>query len=147
MTNKYYKWIVIAGLVVLAVSLLVFMMLRKANNKTLPNSVNSSVSVITPDKATEFADENAGVVGELKYVFNNGKTVLFSFNDPHAGHFKFQINKSDWDGFGSGFGTDIGRDKVGLYLEGDKVEVTGKIVWYQGDPVIYVTNPDQIVKK
>ena len=30
-----------------------------------------------------------------------------------------------------------------FHLE-DEVKITGKIVWYQGDPVIYVTDPSQI---
>ncbi|KKS80855.1 MAG: hypothetical protein UV56_C0006G0003 [Candidatus Woesebacteria bacterium GW2011_GWC1_43_10b] len=100
--------------------------------------------VISYEKASEFSGKTGTVEGEVKTIFNNGKSVLLGFADPHVGVFKIQILKKDWKNFGEGFGAEMGEDKESLYRQGQRVQVTGKIEWYQGDPVIYVTTPFQI---
>lgn len=47
-----------------------------------------------------------------------------------------RILKEDWPNFE--------RSPEQLYAPGQRVQVTGRIEWYQGDPVIYVRNPAQI---
>ena len=84
------------------------------------------------------------MTGNVEYIFNNGKTVLVGFAYPHQGIFKAQIPQSVWESFGLDFGQTMGRNRESLVKEGDEVEVTGMINWYQGDPAIYITNPSQI---
>lgn len=76
------------------------------------------------------------MTGTLAYVFNNGKQVLLGFSSPHQGSFKALIRKEAWERFG-------GRPEE-RYRVGQAVRVSGAIVWYQGDPAIYVTTPAQI---
>lgn len=83
------------------------------------------------------------VEGQLRYVFNNGKAVLLAFAEPHHGTLKALIPKSSWPNF-TGLRTDLGRNRAELYQEGQRVVVTGKPGWYQGDQAIYVTHPSQV---
>jgi hypothetical protein len=76
------------------------------------------------------------VTGTLRYIFNNGKYVLLGFSNPHQGSFKALIRKADWERFG-------GRPEE-RYQVGQEVRVRGVIAWYQGDPAIFVTTPEQI---
>ncbi len=76
------------------------------------------------------------VTGTLRYIFNNGKHVLLGFSNPHQGSFKVLIRKADWERFG-------GRPEA-RYQVGQEVRVRGVIAWYQGDPAIFVTMPEQI---
>jgi hypothetical protein len=87
-------------------------------------------------QAREFAGSVATVDGEIKYEFNNGKAVLLGFHYPHQGAFKALIRVNAWKNFS------IPPDR--LYATGQNVRVHGLIVWYQGDPVIDVRQPDQI---
>lgn len=119
-------------------------MYQSLYKETLTTKTNNNESTISYLKAAEQEGKEASVEGQIKYVFNNGKDLLLGFNDPHAGYFKIIIKKENWDNFGSNFGSEIGRNKESLYKEGDKVTANGKIQWYQGDPVIYVSNPSQI---
>jgi len=91
---------------------------------------------ITYSQAREFAGSDATVEGTLYEVFNNGKAVYLGFKKPHQGEFLVRILKKDWGNF-----TQLPET---LYAPGEVVRVTGKIEWYQGDPVIYVTGPAQI---
>jgi hypothetical protein len=79
----------------------------------------------------------ATIEGVLRDVFNNGKAVYLGFHNPHRGHFLVRIRKEQWKNFAAPPET--------LYAAGDRVRVTGLVQWYQGDPVIYVTEPGQIV--
>ncbi|MCS7259320.1 MAG: PQQ-like beta-propeller repeat protein [Anaerolineae bacterium] len=76
------------------------------------------------------------VTGTLRYVFNNGKQVLLGFANPHQGAFKAIIRRADWARFET--------PPEQLYRVGRRVAVVGTIAWYQGDPAIYVTTPEQI---
>ena len=87
-------------------------------------------------QAREFAGSVATVDGEIKYELNNGKAVLLGFQYPHQGAFKALIPVDDWKNFS------IPPDR--LYATGQNVRVHGLIVWYQGDQVIDVRQPDQI---
>lgn len=87
-------------------------------------------------QAREWAGYTTSVEGVLRYVFNNRKQVLLGFHHPHQGYFKVLIRKEDWARFG---GAPEKRYRVG-----QAVRVQGKIEWYQGDPAVYATAPEQI---
>ena len=93
--------------------------------------------ILPHDKARAWAGSTATVSGTLQYVFNNGKQVLLGFANPHQGSFKILIRKEAWANFP--------KPPEVLYAVGQTVLVSGKIEWYQGDPVIYVTSPEQII--
>ena len=95
--------------------------------------------------AASAPEEPVTVEGELRYVFNNGKAVLLAFAEPHRGHFKALIPREAWPQF-PGLGTAMGRDRAGLWREGDRVRVTGRLTWYQGDQAVVVTSPGQLTK-
>jgi hypothetical protein len=87
-------------------------------------------------QARESAGKVATVEGEIKFIFNNRKTVLLGFENPHEGAFKAQIPADSWQNFLP--------SPEAMYATGQQVRVHGLIEWYQGDPVIYVHSPDQI---
>jgi len=118
--------------------------LAALSQTTLPVTETNANSVIDYTEAQEFIGQTKTVTGTTAYIFNNGKSVLLGFADPHQGYFKIQIPKNSWEQFGSTFGTQLGRNKENLFTEGKTVKVTGKIVPYQGDPVIYVSDPTQL---
>lgn len=93
--------------------------------------------VISYLDARKYAGKQKTVEGEIKEIVNNKKAVYLGFKKPHTGEFVVRILEKDWKNF-----SDV-PDK--LYREGQKIRVTGKIEWYQGDPVIYVQEPSQIV--
>ena len=84
------------------------------------------------------------VTDRLRYVFNNGKFVLLAFAEPHQGTFKALIPREAWGRF-AGLDTRLGRNRAGSFREGQTVTVTGEAAWYQGDPAVYVTRPEQII--
>lgn len=86
--------------------------------------------------AGDYAGQTRTVEGVLADVFNNGKAVYLGFQAPHRGAFVVRILNHEWGHFAAPPET--------LYAVGQKVRVTGLIEWYQGDPVIYVTDPSQI---
>lgn len=101
-------------------------------------------SAIDYTQARTYAGQTKTVEGKVEYVFNNGKSVLLGFAYPHQGVFKVQIPKETWSLYGSQLNTQMGRNQAQLYKEGDRLSVTGKIEWYQGDPTIFISNPSQL---
>ncbi|MCS6842741.1 MAG: PQQ-binding-like beta-propeller repeat protein [Caldilineales bacterium] len=93
-------------------------------------------ALIPYTEARAWAGRPVTVTGEVRYVFNNGKYVLIGFTNPHQGAFKALIRREHWPAFG-------GRPEA-LYRVGQAVQVTGLMQWYQGDPAIFVTAPEQI---
>jgi hypothetical protein len=92
---------------------------------------------ISPAEARAWAGQAVTVTGALRYVVNNGKQVMLSFGNPHQGHFKAIIAREHWSNFPA--------QPEWLYRVGQSVAISGVIGWYQGDPVIRVTQPEQIV--
>lgn len=92
--------------------------------------------VIDYSAARAYAGRTFTVEGEVHDVFNNGKAVYLTFKTPHQGAFLARILKADWGSFSQPAET--------LYTAGQRVQISGLIEWYQGDPVIYVRHPDQI---
>jgi hypothetical protein len=109
-----------------------------------PEAPRPAGRVIRPEEAAAYAGTDAVIEGTVRYVFNNGKTVLLGFRYPHQGVFKIQIPRSAWDRFGPTFGRRMGRDREPAVREGATVRVRGRIGWYQGDPVIYVERPEDM---
>lgn len=95
-----------------------------------------SENVIDFTDAQLFAGHTMAVEGDLHDVFNNGKAVYLTFQTPHQGAFLVRILKANWGKFS--------QPPETLFAPGQRVHVTGRIEWYQGDPVIYVQHPDQI---
>ena len=123
--------------------------LTSGNPQNMAFSQTSSVAVPTPTKeavapvatilhseARAWAGQVVTVTGTLRYVFNNGKHVLLGFSHPHQGDFKVIIRRADWARFD--------RSLEQIYRVGQRVAVVGEVAWYQGDPAIYVTAPEQI---
>ncbi len=96
----------------------------------------TSRDVVDYTLARAYAGRTVTVEGVLREVFNNGKAVYLAYHSPHRGHFLVRILKQDWPNFA--------RSPEQLYAPGQRVQVTGTIEWYQGDPVIYVRNPSQL---
>ncbi|MBO9370016.1 MAG: PQQ-like beta-propeller repeat protein [Chloroflexi bacterium] len=107
-----------------------------ASPETYQPIASSPAAVIPHTQARQWAGQTVTVTGTLRYVFNNGKQVLLGFSDPHQGSFKAIIRQADWASFGG--------PPERLYRAGQWVEVIGRIAWYQGDPAVYVTAPEQI---
>lgn len=104
--------------------------------RALDESVTVSRAILSHDQVREHAAGAVSVEGDIRYIFNNGKQVLYGFEMPHQGAFKILITKAYWPAFGPAPET---------YLQvGQRVRVTGEVSWYQGDPVIYVESPAQI---
>ncbi|MDW8099202.1 MAG: pyrrolo-quinoline quinone, partial [Anaerolineae bacterium] len=97
---------------------------------------DAPVAAIPHAAARAWAGRTVTITGTLHYVFNNGKQVLLGFDYPHQGAFKVIIRRADWSRFGSA--------PERMYHVGQRMAVTGTISWYQGDPAIYVTAPEQI---
>ncbi len=93
-------------------------------------------AVIAHSEARAWAGRTVTVTGEVRHVVNNGKHVLVGFASPHQGSFKAIIRREHWPTF-------AGRPET-LFPVGTKVEVTGVVRWYQGDPAIFVATPAQI---
>ncbi|MCL6541475.1 MAG: PQQ-like beta-propeller repeat protein [Roseiflexus sp.] len=102
----------------------------------LPPPDPQPAAVIPYTEARAWEGRMVTVTGTLRYIFNNGKYVLLGFSNPHQGSFKALIRKADWERFG-------GRPEE-RYQVGQEVRVRGVIAWYQGDPAIFVTTPEQI---
>jgi len=98
--------------------------------------IPSGPQVISYLDAREHAGEIKTVKGTIKEILNNGKAVYLGFKKPHTGAFVVRILKEDWGNFATA------PEKQ--YQIGQEIQVTGKIEWYQGDPVIYVQEPAQI---
>lgn len=94
------------------------------------------VPVISAVDARAYAGSIVVVEGVLQEILNNGKAVYLAFHKPHNGYFVVRILKKDWHNF------KISPDR--LFVAGERVQITGLIEWYQGDPVIYVDEPSQI---
>ncbi|HVP21351.1 MAG TPA: PQQ-binding-like beta-propeller repeat protein [Anaerolineaceae bacterium] len=101
--------------------------------KTLPPVVDQPISF---SQARSYVGSVAAVDGVIKYIFNNGKYVLLGFQYPHQTFFKALIPKNAWNSFGA--------SPEKQFALGQSVRVHGLIEWYQGDPVIYGRQPDQI---
>mgnify|MGYP001264835625 CR=1 FL=1 len=93
-------------------------------------------AVIDPTQARAFAGRAVTVRGVVSYLANNGKHQLVAFARPHQGSYKAIIPKSAWSAF------TVPVDQV--CSPGRLARITGVIGWYQGDPVTYVTRPDQL---
>ncbi len=94
------------------------------------------VAQIDHTAARAWAGQRVRVTGVLRYVFNNGKQVLLGFSNPHRGSLKALIAREHWASFP--------RAPEALYRPGHRVAITGAVGWYQGDPAIRVTAPEQI---
>ncbi len=101
-----------------------------------PATDTSVVATISFTEARAWAGRRVKVRGTVRYVFNNGKHVLLGFAHPHQGVFKAIVKKEHWAKFP--------EPPERMYRVGQAVEVTGVIEWYQGDPTVYVSVPDQI---
>ena len=101
-----------------------------------PDTSQVLTQTIPYTQARESAGKVATVEGIVKFMFNNRKTVLLGFENPHAGAFKALIPEDSWQRFYP--------SPEALYTPGQHVRVSGLIEWYQGDPVIYVRNPNQV---
>lgn len=134
----------VSAIILVLVLILVFGFFTYKTPIQQSTTTNKKESAISYLEAAKKDGEIVSVYGQIKYVFNNGKDLLLGFNEPHAGYFKIIIKKENWDNFSKDFGSEIGRNKEIMYKEGDSVTATGKIQWYQGDPVIYVSEPSQI---
>jgi len=92
--------------------------------------------IIPYTQAREYAGQTVIVWGTIRNVFNNRAAVYLGFTEPRRGSFFVRILKEDWGNFP--------QHPETLYEPGQTIRVRGKIVWYQGDPVIYVRHPSQI---
>jgi hypothetical protein len=109
-----------------------------------------AVSLSAPQRidyqqAALYSGQAVSVTGTVEYIFNNGKTVLLGFADPHQDVFKVQIPRALWPDFAGALGAQMGRNQETLIREGDRVQVRGIVTWYQGDPVILLAAPQDLI--
>lgn len=93
-------------------------------------------ATISHTDARRWEGKMVTVQGTLRYVFNNRKQVMLGFSNPHRGSFKIIIRQPYWQNFP--------KPPEEMYHVGQTVKVTGVIKWYQGDPAIFATAPEQI---
>jgi hypothetical protein len=84
------------------------------------------------------------VEGILQTVHFNGKELLLGFARPHTGHPKILIPAHAFDNFGGKLRRELGRNRAGLFQEGQRIRATGTWSWYQGDPVLRIEDPQRI---
>lgn len=109
------------------------------DNPGAQNRPSRGPSLIDYTEARQHVGETKSVQGTIRYTFNNGKAFYLGFKNPHQGAFAALIPVEYLDKFADA--------PENLFHLGDQVTVAGKIVWYQGDPVIYVNDPNQIEQK
>lgn len=122
--------------------LLIYSIYIYADQSNLKNIQIGNTTVISDFESRDYAWNYAGrvvtVEGILKMVFNNQiSKACLCFKSPHLGGFKGLILKEHWVNFPQ-------NAPEKLYSVGQKVQITGKITWYQGDPVIYIEKPEQV---
>jgi hypothetical protein len=162
--SRYSSWVVSDGLVLFRSNSGAIVALEAGNPQSpaqVSAQVNNSASISKPvngevidnpgaadrpasgplvipyTEARDHVGETKSVQGIVQYTFNNGKSFYLGFKNPHQGAFATLI-PVEYLGY-------FPDDPQNLYHLGDEVTITGKIVWYQGDPVIYVTDPSQII--
>jgi predicted extracellular nuclease len=99
-------------------------------------NVDVGLAVIAQEHARAYAGQVRSVEGVVRFVHNNGRKTGIAFQVPHQGGFKGLILRDSYAAFG-------GRPEDAVRV-GQRVRITGKIDWYQGDPTIYVVEPSQI---
>ncbi|WP_352427949.1 PQQ-binding-like beta-propeller repeat protein [Thermoflexus sp.] len=92
---------------------------------------------ISPFEAGRFVGRVKTVEGTIYDVFNNRQAVYLGLQRPYVEGFKVRIPRADWARFPQQL-----PDR--LYRTGQRVQVTGRIEWYHGVPVIVVHSPSQI---
>ncbi len=85
-----------------------------------------------------YAGQQVRVRFTIRYVFNNRSRVLLAAQHPHQGFAKALIPRYHWSSFGGA--------PERFFRSGETIEVRGRVVWYQGDPVIYVQDGRAIAK-
>ena len=106
-----------------------FLLLRFSSNSPNPPAISFA-------QAAEFTGQKKTVSGTIQSVFNNRKAVYIDFGDPHQAGvklFRVRIPKENWPNFP--------KAPEEIYHAGDKISVTGKIIWYQGNPIISINSP------
>jgi outer membrane protein assembly factor BamB len=108
-----------------------------ASNPSYDTIVVQSPPHVDYHHARQFAGQAAQVSGTIRFLFNNGKYVYLGFANPHRGSFKVMIPRVSWGNFAAA--------PEETYELGQAITATGVIRWYQGDPVIFVTAPSQLM--
>ena len=107
------------------------------NNPGADDRTPTGPPVIETYEAWMHVGEVKTIIGGIRYIENNKKDLCIGFRNPHQGDLAILIKKEGWTNF------PMSPEK--MYKLGQKIQATGKIVWYQGDPVIYVSYPSEIV--
>lgn len=92
--------------------------------------------VVPAALAARYGGRTITVRMPVRFVFNNRKTVYLGATNPHRGAFKVLIPRHAWSRFD--------RAPEEAFRTGDTIEVTGRVTWYQGDPVIVAVDPAQL---
>jgi len=100
------------------------------------NKADNKSTLIEFSDADKYVGQVKTVEGIIQEIVNNGKAIYLWFKQPHQNAFVVKIPREYWENFG-------GTPEF-MYQVGQKVHVTGKIEWYQGNPAIYVHQPSQI---
>lgn len=102
---------------------------------SLTNNADTA-PILTPEQARQHVGEYRTVEFIVRYVINNGIKLIATIENPHQGDFKAIILEKDFANFGSVLESTFPLNQV--------VRVRGQITWYQGDPVIVVSDPNHI---
>ncbi len=97
------------------------------------------VILTDPYLAVAYVGKVVEFSGTLKSVFNNGLAVYLDFGTPHQEPrvLRARVWKKDWGNFPGPV------EKI--YRPGQAVWLTGKIKWYQADPVIDISKAGDII--
>ncbi|QQS44046.1 PQQ-binding-like beta-propeller repeat protein [Candidatus Roizmanbacteria bacterium] len=96
----------------------------------------SGPAIIPIDSTLSFVGQNKTVEGTIVDVFDNKKAVYITFARPHSGTFLARIRDEAYD--------KLKGEAMKKYHGNMKVRITGTIDMYKGDPVIYITDLNQI---
>ncbi len=84
------------------------------------------------------------IEGIVQTVHFNGKELLLGFARPHSGHPKILIPAHAFENFRGKLRGELGRNRAGLFKEGQRIRAIGAWSWYQGDPVLRIEDPQTI---
>lgn len=101
-----------------------------------PSDLSQTDLVIHHTQARAYAGSAVTVEGVPVEIFNSGKAVYITFSRPHQGDFIARIPAGAWEHFPAAPET--------LYVPHRPMQISGVIGWYQGDPIITITRPQQI---
>jgi len=110
--------------------------LTAASSET-QSDVRLSEKVISAGQARQHVGEFLTVEFTVRHVINSRNKIIAAIENPHQGSFKAMILEKDWAKFAAA--------PEHIFPLNQLVRVRGKLTWYQGDAVIILSDPRNIL--